>query len=61
MGYGEERWISLGVIENECFIVVHTERKDVTRPIAAWKGGRVEHDQYQASITRTHQEDDGGR
>jgi uncharacterized protein (DUF4415 family) len=41
MDYGEGRWISLGVIENECFIVVHTERKDVTRPIAAWKGGRL--------------------
>lgn len=24
--YGEERWISLGMVENECFVVVHTER-----------------------------------
>ncbi|MGO4566162.1 BrnT family toxin [Rhizobium sp. 2YAF20] len=39
MDYGQERWISLGVIKNECFIVVHTKRKDVTRLIAGM-GGR---------------------
>ncbi len=50
--YGEERFISLGMVENICFIVVHTNRNEVTRLITAWKGGQLEHDQYKAGITR---------
>jgi uncharacterized protein len=50
--YGEERFISLGMVENICFIVVHTNRNEVTRLITAWKGGQLEHDQYKAGIAR---------
>ncbi|TXR49829.1 BrnT family toxin [Phyllobacterium endophyticum] len=50
--YGEERFISLGMVEDECFIVVHTSRNEVTRLITAWKGGQLDEEQYQARITR---------
>lgn len=57
--YGEERLISLGMVDGECFVVVHTERDGVTRLITAWKGGRSERQQYKAGIARRHQEDEG--
>ncbi|MBB3238077.1 BrnT family toxin [Phyllobacterium endophyticum] len=50
--YGEERFISLGMVEDDCFIVVHASRNEVTRLITAWKGGQLDEDQYQARITR---------
>ena len=33
--YGEVRFISLGMVDDECFVVVHTERGGVTRLITA--------------------------
>lgn len=57
--YGEERLISLGMVDGECFVVVHTERDGVTRLITAWKGGRSERRQYEAGIARGHKEDEG--
>lgn len=48
--YGEERMISLGIVDGECFVVVHTERDGITRLITAWKGGRSDHDYYKKSI-----------
>ena len=57
--YGEVRLISLGMVEGECFVVVHTEREGLTRLITAWKGGRDERSQYAASIPRRDQEDEG--
>lgn len=48
--YREIRQISLGLVEGECFVVVHTERDGATRLITAWKGGREDHDRYQKSI-----------
>ncbi|MBX3574713.1 MAG: BrnT family toxin [Mesorhizobium sp.] len=57
--YGEERLISLGEVEGECFVVVHTERHGSTRLITAWKGGRDERAGYQAGIARRHKTDEG--
>jgi len=57
--YGEERLISLGMVDGEAFVVVHTERKGATRLITAWKGGQLEREQYQAGITRGTQEEEG--
>lgn len=57
--YGEVREISIGLVDGECFVVVHTDRNGETRIITAWKGGREEHDRYQASIARRDQEDEG--
>jgi len=57
--YGEERLISLGEVDGECFVVVHTERNGFTRLITAWKGGRDERAGYQAGIARRHKADEG--
>ena len=57
--YGEIRLISLGLVENECFVVVHTERNGAVRLITAWKGGRDERSQYEAGIARRNQADEG--
>ena len=48
--YGEERLISLGMVDDEPFIVVHTERDGKTRLISAWKGGRKDYEKYKSSI-----------
>jgi uncharacterized DUF497 family protein len=56
--YGEVRLISLGVVDGECFVVVHTERNGRTRLITAWKGGRDDRAQYEAGIARRHQTDE---
>ena len=58
--YGEDRWISVGLVEGECFIVVHTERAGVTRLITAWKGGEHDRAEYQAGIDRRASENEGG-
>jgi uncharacterized protein len=50
--YGEERWISLGLIEGEAFTVVHTERAGLTRLITAWKGGQNDVATYEAGLAR---------
>ncbi len=48
--YGERRFVSLGLVEGECFVVVHTERDRGIRLITAWKGGRNDRARYEASI-----------
>lgn len=57
--YGEERMISLGMVENECFVVVHTQRGDIMRLITAWRGGRYDQDIYQARIAGRAAADEG--
>jgi hypothetical protein len=58
--YGEERLISMGMVDDECFVVVHTERDGVTRIITAWKGGRNERSYYKAGIARRSKENEDG-
>ena len=57
--YGERRRISLGMVGDECFVVVHTDRAGVTRLITAWKGGRDERSAYAAGVARGDPEDAG--
>jgi uncharacterized protein len=57
--YGEERFVSMGMVEDDCFVVVHTPREGRTRLITAWKGGQLERDQYQAGIAARHPKDEG--
>ena len=57
--YGEDRMISLGMVEDECFVVVHTTRDDAVRLITAWKGGRDDRDIYQACIAGGASPDEG--
>lgn len=52
LDYSEERMISLGMVEDECFVVVHTERNGCTRIISAWKGGRDERRYYSEGVAR---------
>jgi uncharacterized protein len=53
IAYGEVRQISIGLVDDECFVVVHTRRQDVIRVITGWKGGKREKARYQASNART--------
>ncbi|RYE86025.1 MAG: BrnT family toxin [Hyphomicrobiales bacterium] len=57
--YGEARRISLGLVDGEAYIVVHTERASVTQLITAWKGGRHEREEYAAGIARGHSTAEG--
>lgn len=59
--YGEERMVSLGMVEGECYLVVHTQRGPKTRLITASKGGRNEQKFYEASHPRRNHEDAEGR
>lgn len=56
--YGEVRWISMGLVDGECFVVVHTQRAGLIRLITAWKGGRDERRFYEAGIARADQADE---
>lgn len=47
---GEVRLISIGLVEGECFVVIHTQREQATRLITAWRGGQDERRKYQASV-----------
>lgn len=46
--YGERRFISIGVVQGICLVVVHTERDGITRIISAWLGGRNDKKRYDA-------------
>ena len=59
--YGETRFVSLGMVDGECYIVVHTERNGVTRLITAWKGGQDDRTRYQERFARRDQADEGSR
>ena len=55
--YGEPRFVSLGLVEGECFVVVHTGRGGRSRLITAWKGGKADYERYQESIARRDRPD----
>ncbi|NTA59831.1 BrnT family toxin [Agrobacterium tumefaciens] len=57
--YGETRQKSVGMVGDECFIVVHTERDGITRLITAWKGGRHDRERYKASIVERPRQNEG--
>lgn len=48
--YGEVRIKSIGLVDGNCYVVIHTKRDGLTRLISAWKGGRRDRAKYQASI-----------
>ena len=50
--YGEARTISVGMVGNEVFVVVHTARGESIRLISAWKGGRDDQREYQDFLAR---------
>ncbi|MBB5720758.1 hypothetical protein FHS72_000362 [Loktanella ponticola] len=48
--YGEVRLISLGLVDEAPFIVVHTQRGEATRLISAWQGGRKDYVRYKTNF-----------
>ena len=50
--YGEERIRSVGIVGDECYVVVWTWRGRARRLISAWKGGRRDRKKYQAGNAR---------
>jgi len=48
--YGKPRSISIGIVDDGLFVVVHTERDGVMRLISARQGGRRDHAKYEKSI-----------
>ena len=59
--YAEIRKVSLGMVGDECFVVVHTARDSAIRLITAWKGGRRERSDYEAGIARRDPGHEGTR
>ncbi|MCV6593029.1 MAG: BrnT family toxin [Silicimonas sp.] len=47
--YGEDRFVSLGMVDGAVYSVTHTKRGDKIRIISAWQGGRKEYEHYQNS------------
>jgi uncharacterized protein len=45
--YGEDRFISVGKVEEEYFVVVHTPREGVERLVTAWRAARRTRRLYQ--------------
>jgi uncharacterized DUF497 family protein len=45
--YGEDRYISIGKVEEDYFVVVHTARKNAVRLVTAWRAGRSTRRRYQ--------------
>jgi uncharacterized DUF497 family protein len=50
--YGEQRVRSIGIVDDDCFVVVHTQRGSSVRLISAWKGGTDEGELYRAYVSR---------
>lgn len=50
--YGEVRYRAIGMVSEDCFVLIYTQREAAIRLITAWKGGRHERERYQASIAR---------
>ena len=49
--YGEVRVRSIGLVDDDCFVVVHTQRGNSLRLISAWKGGTDERELYRAYVS----------
>ena len=48
--YGEERYVTLGLLKNTVVIIVHTEQPDIIRIISMRKATRYEEDNYFAQV-----------
>jgi uncharacterized DUF497 family protein len=48
--YGEVRHKSVGMVDDVCYVVIHTNRNGVTRLISAWEGGRRDRRKLEAGI-----------
>ena len=48
--YGERRFVSIGIVDADCIVVVHTSRGGKTRIISAWRGGTDERRKYRNDV-----------
>ena len=51
-GYGEVRYRSIGMVDDTCYVVIHTDRDGVIRLISAWQGGRRDRRELEAYLAR---------
>lgn len=49
--YGEVRYKSIGMVDDVCYVVIHTERNGAIRLISAWQGGRRDRRKLEADLT----------
>jgi uncharacterized DUF497 family protein len=56
--YGEVRFKSVGMVDDDCYVVIHAERNGRTRLISAWLGGRRDRGKYQAGYARRTSRDE---
>ncbi|KQT85924.1 BrnT family toxin [Aurantimonas sp. Leaf443] len=49
--YGEPRFIAIGLVGDDCFVLVWTPRNGRRRLISAWKGGRDERQIHQDRVS----------
>ncbi len=47
--YGEQRMVAIGMIENECFVVVYTPRSGTRRIISARRANSKERNEYRST------------
>ena len=57
--YGERRSISMGYVDGQLYVLVHTDRDGTTRLISARKGGRRDRRKYQAGDPARNSADEG--
>jgi len=59
--YPEPRTISLGIVDETAYVVVHcmSEDGEAIRIISAWKGGRKRYDKYNKIIAKRDQSKKG--
>lgn len=57
--YGEVRFKSVGMVDDNCYVLIHAERDGRTRLISAWLGGRRDRRKYQAGYARRTSPDEG--
>ena len=50
LDYGEQRFVTLGLLQGRVVLVVHTERKQKIRIISARKATKYEQDRYFSQI-----------
>ena len=48
--YGEQRFVSLGLVDDVPDIVIYTWRGETMRLITAWKGGQRDYERYKERI-----------
>ena len=50
LDYGEERFITLGLLAGRLVVITHSPRDEGTRIISMWKGNRREQKAYQERL-----------